>query len=244
MPDYVYGIVEAGSAPPELRGLEGAPVRVVADDAAAALVSDLEAQELELGRDEVMTHARVLEEALKRGTVLPMRFGVVMEGDQEVKTRLLDEHADDLEAQLRRFSGKVEVNIRATYEEDTLMREVLERNPNIAQLRESIRGQSEDATYYKRIELGEQVGRAVEQLRETDGKNIVDALSRVAIEVAQGPPSHERVALSAAFLVDRNLLTEFDEVLEAFAAGQGGRLRFKYTGPLPPHSFVHFADGR
>jgi hypothetical protein len=243
MPDYVYGIVAAGSAPPEGRGLAGAPIRVVSDDGAAALVSKLDERELELGRDEVLAHARVLEEALKRGTVLPMRFGVLMEGDQEIKARLLDAHADDLRDQLRRFDGMVEVNIRATYDEDALMREVLEDNPQIAQLRDSIRGKSEDATYYQRIELGESVAGAVERLREVDAKQIVDALSQVASGVVQAPPAHQRVALSAAFLVARDRLAGFDEVLEAFASGQGGRLRFKYTGPLPPHSFVRFAEG-
>jgi hypothetical protein len=242
MPDYVYGIVGSGTQAPGGPGVVGAPVRVVDGGQAAALVSDLEGSEVELGRDEVLTHARVLEQALERGPVLPMRFGVVMEGDEDVRERLLEQHAEDLTDQLTRFSGKVEVNIRATYEEDALMREVVERNPQIAQLRESIRGQPEDASYYRRIDLGEQVATAVDRLREEDSRDIVDALSQVAEAVSQSAPAHERVALSAAFLVDRNRLSEFDDVLGALAAGQGGRLRFKYTGPLPPHSFVRFGE--
>jgi Gas vesicle synthesis protein GvpL/GvpF len=243
MPDYVYGIVGTGSPAPGGRGVLGAPVRLVANGETAALVSDLDRPELELGRDEVLTHARVLEEALGQGTVLPMRFGMVLDGDDEVRDRLLQQHADALRDQLRRFSGKVELGIRATYEEDALMREIVAGNPQIARLRNSIAGQPEDATYYQRIQLGEHVAAAIERLREVDSKNIVDALSQVAEAVVESPPVHERVALSAAFLVARDRLKEFDQVLEAFAEGQGGRLRFKYTGPLPPHSFVQFAEG-
>jgi hypothetical protein len=51
------------------------------------------------------------------------------------------------------------------------------------------------------------------------------------------------VALSAWFLLAREGAAEFDEVLETLAAGQAGRLRFRYMGPLPPHSFVSFAGG-
>jgi hypothetical protein len=63
----------------------------------------------------------------------------------------------------------------------------------------------------------------------------------VAVAVEVHEPSHERVACHASFLVERDRLPEFDSVVDAFADGQGGRLRFKYTGPLPPHSFVELA---
>ena len=79
--------------------------------------------------------------------------------------------------------------------------------------------------------------------RETDARSIVEALLQVASAIEVAPPAHERVALSAAFLVQRDRLRAFDEVLEAFAGGQAGRLRFKYTGPLAPHSFVELAGG-
>jgi hypothetical protein len=170
-----------------------------------------------------------------------MRFGVVLEGDEEVKARVLEPHATELRDQLARFSGRVEVNIRATYEEEIVMREVLAENQQIASLREAIRGKPEDATYYQRIELGERVAEAVERKRELDAEQIVAALSVAADAVEVSPPAHERVAVNASFLVARDRLKEFDEVLDAFAEGQGGRLRFKYTGPLPPHSFVELA---
>ena len=60
-------------------------------------------------------------------------------------------------------------------------------------------------------------------------------MDRLAVEI--GDPSHERVALSASFLVEREQLARFDETLEDVARAQAGRLRFKLTGPLPPHSF-------
>jgi hypothetical protein len=241
LPEYVYGIVESDAPAPQGNGVGGAPVRVVSDDRTAALVSDLGDQELELGRDEVLTHARILEEALQHGTVLPMRFGVVLEGDEQVKARVLEPHATELREQLARFSGRVEINIRATYEEEIVMREVLAENPQIASLRESVRAKPQDAAYYERIELGERVAEAIERKRELDADQIVAALAVVADAVELSAPGHERVALNASFLVARDRLKDFDGVLDAFAEGQGGRLRFKYTGPLPPHSFVEFS---
>jgi Gas vesicle synthesis protein GvpL/GvpF len=241
VPHYVYGIVQAGRKPPTVRGIADARLKLVAGDGVAALVSDLPAGEVRLGREEMLTHARVLEKALARGTVLPMRFGVVMSDADDIRERLLDEHAADLSVQLSEFDGKVEVRIRAVYEEDALLREVVRADPKLVALRRSMAGQSEDATYYTRIELGERVAAGVERKRERDADEIIGSLSTVSLAVDEGKTSHERVAVNASFLVERARLKEFDKILDAIAASHAGMIRFKYTGPLPPHSFVQLA---
>lgn len=243
MPEYVYGIVERKARAPSGKGIAGSSLRLITDDGAAALVSELEERELALGREELLAHARVLEEAVSSGTVLPMRFGIVMEGEDEVRQRLLRGHADELKIQLDRFADKVEVNIRATYDEQRLMREVVAENAEVRSLRESVSGKPEDATYYERIRLGEVVSKALERKREADSARILEALWPFASDVQVAAPSHERVALSAGFLVERKRLHEFDQAVDRFAGGQAGRLLFKYTGPLPPHSFVELSDG-
>jgi hypothetical protein len=242
MPQYVYGIVEATAQTPRGRGIARAPLRLVAGQDAAALVSEVKAERVRLGRDEVLVHARVLQRALQQGPVLPMRFGVVMSGPDEIRTRLLDEHGPDLRAQLTELEGKVEIRIRAVYEEDSLLREVVRERPDIASLSQTVRGGSDEATYYSRIRLGELIAAAVQRRREQDALAIVDALAPVALAVEVGDPAHERVVVQVSFLVERPRLAEFDETLEEVAAGYGGRIRFKYTGPLPPHSFVQLAE--
>jgi Gas vesicle synthesis protein GvpL/GvpF len=238
---YVYGIVEASSTSPRGRGIAGAPLRLVVGEDAAALVSDLGTDHVRLGREEILLHARVLERALKRGPVLPMRFGVVMSGPDEVRSRLLDEHGADLRAQLAELEGKVEIRIRATYDEQSLLRDILREHPEIASLRAAVQRRSEDASYYERIRLGELVAAAIERRREHDAHAIAGALAGAALAVEVGEPAHERVVLQASFLVERARLDEFDAIVDQIADGYGGKVRFKYTGPLPPHSFVELA---
>ncbi len=100
MAQYIYGIVEASSTAPRGRGIAGSPLRLIVGDGTAALVSEIAGTSVRLGREEILVHARVLERALKRGVVLPMRFGVVMSGEDEVRSRLLDQHGPDLREQL------------------------------------------------------------------------------------------------------------------------------------------------
>ena len=111
----------------------------------------------------------------------------------------------------------------------------------MARLRESLRGAPEDATYYGRIQLGELVARAIERKRERDAAAIMDALAPLALAAELAPPPHERIVLNASFLVESSRLAEFDAAVERVGETQGGRMRFKYTGPLPPHSFVTIA---
>ncbi|HWD84541.1 MAG TPA: GvpL/GvpF family gas vesicle protein [Solirubrobacteraceae bacterium] len=243
MPEYVYGVVAADARLPSTKGIGEEPVRVVAaEEGVAAIVSYVDAGgELRLGRDEVLTHSRVLGEVLDAGPVLPMRLGVVMESEDEVRERLLEPHAGELVEQLDQFKDKFEANVRVVYEEDALMREVVSSDPQIAQIREAIQDKDPDATYYERIQLGQLVAEAVERIRDADEESLMSILRQVSLEQNVSPPSHERVALNAAFLLDQAHSKEFDEVLEAVAEGQSGRLRFRYTGPLPPHSFVELA---
>jgi Gas vesicle synthesis protein GvpL/GvpF len=243
--NYVYGIVEDAAAPPSGRGIRDAPLQVVHAEGAAALVSELPAgEQLEFGRDELLVHARVLEEALNHGTVLPMRFGVILDGSDAVRHDLLEAHAEELQSQLVDMAGKVEVRVRATYEETTLMREVVKENPEIARKREAIGGKPEDATYFERINLGEMVSGAVDRKRQADAQAVIDSLAPYAAGVEVGEPTHERVVVNASFLVPREKLKQFEEAVEKVAAGQVGRFRVTFTDPLPPHSFVDFAGSR
>jgi hypothetical protein len=236
---YVYGILRAEDEAPGLTGIGGAELKEITSNGLAALVSEMPPEtELVLGREEMTTHARVLEEALQHGTVLPMRFGVVMAGEPAVKEHLLEAHRAELEQQLSELSGKVELRVRAVYDEHNLMREVIHENHDIARLRESLRGQSEDATYYGRIELGELVAQAVERKRDRDAAAMLEQLSPLAIAIATGEPANERIVVNTSFLVERERMGEFDAAVDLIGRAQADRMRIKYTGPLPPHSFV------
>jgi hypothetical protein len=239
---YVYGVVRAGAKPSSReKGIDGRPVRLIAAREVGALTTDVPDAELEAGRDELLAHSRVLERALARGVVLPMRFGVVMPSERSLREDLLDAHREDLASQLAEMDGKVELNVKGIYEEQAILREVIEENRDVARLRGAVRSQSEDATYYDRIQLGELVAEAMERKREADGQAIANRLAPQAVAVEAGEVVHERMAFNASFLLERSRLSAFDRALDRIAADHRGRIRFRAAGPLPPHSFVQLS---
>lgn len=239
---YVYGVTTARAALPAVQGIGGAELTLVADDQLAAVTSPVPDGELEMDTKAIRAHAAVLEAINAETTVLPMRFGVVMADADQVRADLLDAHRSELLAQLQEFEGKVELKLRASYEEEPLMREILAENQDVARLRDELRGAPEDATYYGRIRLGELVAEAVERTRARDGARIVDWLAPLAVAVDVAEPTHERIAVNASFLVQRTAMDRFDEVVDEIGRDQAGRLRLRYSGPFPPHSFVRMAQ--
>jgi hypothetical protein len=241
---YVYGVIRSeGASLPKGTGIGDEPIDVVAHGSVAALTSDVPVDFTEAGREELLTHSRVLEEAMQGAVVLPMRFGVVLPDEQTVLERLLAPYDEELEAQLQAMDGKVEVTIKGIYDEGAVLREVVAENREIAGLKRAIQGKPEAATYYERIRLGELVEAALDERRAAAAPQIIDRLAPLAVDVRVGEPVHERMAVNASFLVERTRLGEFDRVVDRIGAEQAGRIQLKYTGPLPPHSFVDLGVG-
>jgi len=213
---YVYGVVATDTPPPPGTGVGplAPPLRTVASGDLAALVSDVPPGPLEAGREDLKRHGEVLREAMDAGTVLPMRFGMVMP-EEAVAEELLERHRPRLTALLDHLNGRVELTLRATYEEEPLLREVIGRRPDAAGLVERVRGGDEAATYHERIRLGELIVEEIGRLREQDTAAMLERLGNLAEDVHVGSPPHERTAYAASFLVEADAVERFDEAARA-----------------------------
>jgi hypothetical protein len=238
---YVYGVVPGGEdVAITTEGIEGAgPARLLRGDGIAALVADVPLDPVRTTRRNLSGHTDVLAEAARQTTVLPMRFGVVFPDEGRIVDEFLRPNGDKLASLLDRFGGMVEATLRGFYEdEDARLREVVEQEPEIARLREETRAVPDDAGYFARIRLGELVAAAVERRRAADERRILDRLEPLAEAVERDAELPERVAVKAAFLIERPRLQDFDREVDALARELAGRIRFSYAGPLALHSFV------
>jgi len=179
----------------------------------------------------------ILEQAALSATVVPLRFGTVMPDDDAVTAELLRGRAAELQELLTALDGRVELSLSGTYDEQ-IFGEVVAEQPEVAALRERVRGGDENATYYDRIRLGELVAQAMAAKRQRDTDQVLEKLRPLADDVHLGDVAHERSVLSAAFLVHRDRLPEFDRAADEVAAQNRARIRFRYAGPLPPYDFV------
>jgi gas vesicle protein GvpL/GvpF len=235
---YVYGVLSGSDqAGVSVGGVKEAEVRTVEHAGLAALVSTLEADELAAAR-EVRAHWRVLEEASKSATVLPVRFGTVMEGDGAVRERLLEPNAERLTELLAELAGRVQLGVKGEYDEERLLREVVGASPAVATLRERVRKLSEPAGYYDRIRLGELVAAEVARRQEQDGALALARLEPLAVAARVEQPSSADAAFNLAFLVESGGVDTFSEAVGRLREELGERVTLRYVGPLPPYSFA------
>jgi hypothetical protein len=245
MDAYVYGVIAAGAAGwrPPAEGVDDQPVELVEHGELAALVSDAPRVPVKANRRNLMAHSRVLQSVIGERCVLPMRFGVVMPDRERVAEELLVRNGDWLASQLRVFETYVELDVRALCREEDLLRAVIAERPQLAELRESLRGRPGPATYYERIRLGELIAGAVAEKREELTERAAETLGPLAAATKRTDPVHEEMLANLAFLVDRERVREFDAAVNALDGRLEEAIRLHYIGPLPPHNFVDVEAG-
>jgi hypothetical protein len=234
---YVYGFVRSGTLTAvDAEGVREAAPTLVDGDGVAAIVSPVDGAEIRLSRRDLRAHLRVIESAFAQTTILPCPFGTVVASADELETRVLAGARDDLLAGLARLDGTVQMNVKATYDEEELLRDIVAADPEVAALRERTRDEG-DAAHYERLRLGEIVAARISERAAQDGDWIVGTLAANALDVVAEQPEPAS-AVRASFLVERSSLGRFDAALEGLAQGAQPLLGFEVIGPLPPTAFA------
>jgi hypothetical protein len=232
---YVYGIARAQDALEAAAG--STELDVVEHGEIAALVRQLPEGGLRLRGDMVHAHANVLREAFERGPVLPMRFGTTIPDAEAIVGELLGPRIDLLKRRLDALAGKAEMQIKATYQEEPLLRSILENDPALRRSVDRSRHLPAAATHFEQIRIGEAIAGAVEVRRAGDGEALLGELRPLALGMIVSAPHHERAVLNAAFLIDSNDLDRFDATVQRLSDERPG-MEFRLIGPLPAYSFA------
>jgi hypothetical protein len=238
-PTYVYGLVKADTALPE--GLSGlgpsGRVSTIVHGNVAAIVSDVPVDRPLGARGDLVAHESVLDAVVVKAAVVPMRFPAVVDEDAVVD-ELLAPNEERFLSLLDELENRVQYTLTGRYEQDAVLREILEVDPEIAALREKIRLLPEDATYYDRVRLGELVVEALEDRREDEAAQIIGRLVPIACATASNPLAAPEDVVNTAFLVDREQREEFEDAVESVGQDLLGRVRLRLLGPVAPYDFV------
>jgi hypothetical protein len=233
---HVYGVVAASTPLPDgLRGRQEARVRLVVHGDLAVVVSEIDA-EARVRRDDLLAHARVLETLVEGGTVLPMRFGTIVENDQEAAYNIIESGKTGLTSLLESLDGHVQLTVKAYHQEDEALKDLLGQRPEIRSLRDQ--AASGPASYQSQVQLGEAVAVALDELANADAAMLNEELSGLAERIVLQDVSGGNQVLDAALLVKRAARTRTDEGIARLSQTLPDRLRLRYIGPQPPYSFV------
>lgn len=230
---FVYGVTAGSAVPiPPIDGVDSAPVGHLEHGDLAALVSPIGRTELRAA--DVRAHWRVLERAFEHATVLPVRFGTVMESPEEVRDRLLVPNEDRLTELLKTMDGLIQLNVKGRYDEQSLLRAVLRESPGLARLRDRV---ERSGTLADQVSLGRQVEHEIEQRRARDTAAVRAGLEGLAVAARDEAVRHPD-AFNIAFLVARDGTDEFGAGVARVRDQLNDRIDLQFVGPVPPFSFA------
>jgi osmotically-inducible protein OsmY len=252
---YVYGIVGAGAeAAKEGLGEPGVdaahPTRVVEHGGLAAIVSDVplsefgeeplveNLNEVEWLERTARAHERVLDEALVRSAVVPLRLCTIYRGEDQVREMLERERSALMDA-LERLEGKTEWGVKAIAAPGVLEREVAGDGDDRA-------APSAGTAYLDAKRRQAQTDEDREELADRWGFDIHDRLAAIAAEALLNPLQAPDVGgyegemlLNGVYLVEDSDAEKFKGlVAEASAEWEERGVALTLTGPWPAYNFV------
>jgi hypothetical protein len=236
---YVYAVVDAGSSLPDgLEGLDGAPLRTVTCGEVAAVVADIAVERPPGRRADLLAHSRVVDALAVDLVVVPVQFGSLLPDDESVVEDFLAPQQPLFLEHLEALDGRAQFTLRASYHEGTALAEIVQSDPEIADLRRRTRDLPEDEGYSLRVRLGELVAKAMERKREDDAAVLLDAVApHVAAQLPRSGGGLDHV-LDVALLVDDERREELERHLESLAEAVHERIRLRLMGPMAPYDFV------
>ena len=238
---YVYGVIEAKEAVNFGKigiGGMGETVYTVHHGDVAAVVSKTPVFIFDPTRENALAHEHVIETVMKANTIIPMSFGTVFRTDDDIREVLKSIHSS-LKDVLKQMAGKVEFGLKVTWDRDRVVEELKRENEEIHRFQHELTRKHLQSTYFARMQLGRMIDKALSERAADVVREIYDTLRSVCVASRDNKPIGDKMIMNAAFLIQKDRETEFDEAVNRIAQKFGDRLNFKYTGPWPPYNFVN-----
>ncbi len=238
---YIYCIIalnEAQSFGPLGIGGRGDELHTIFYNDISAVVSNSPVISYSVSRENMLTYEKAIEEIMKKYTVLPVRFNTIAEDEDKVQKILEIEH-DRCVDLLKNMEGKKELGLKAIFKEEVIYKEIAEKYEDIKKLKKALLSEPPAKTYYLRVEVGRKVEAALQKEKDIYKEEILNTLSPLSQDTKVNAPYGELMIISAAFLVENSREAEFDQNVQALADKYGDKIKFKYTGTLPPFNFVN-----
>jgi hypothetical protein len=255
---YVYGVVSASAAdlPADLAGVDPHhPAMLVEDGGLAAIVSRVSLAEFGEEQlhdnlndvawleDKARAHEEVLDGALSRMTVVPMRLCTIYRTEDQLHEMLAAERDLLLDA-LERLHGRTEWGVKLIAEPGALERAAT--SGGVADEPGADGAASEGAAYLNRKRHEARAREAADRVAEEWTEAVHDRLAAKASEALLNPLQNPEVSghtgemlLNGVYLVEDGDAEDFRRLVDQLASEyQDLGAAVELTGPWPPYNFV------
>lgn len=238
---YVYAIIAADSGGAFDAPAVGAPGQTVSTldcgDGLMAVVSATDLEEILSTRRHMLAHTRALETVMADRAILPMRFGMIAASAGALRNAVAQQ-SGDLREMLNALEGRIEVGVKAVWDEPAIMRQIVAETPQLKQIHDRLAARDEKETYYERIDLGRQVHGALSARKTALHGALHAQLSALSERAVAHDSDDDMTVLNAAYLVGAQDEPALFAAVRAIEAEHGSAFNLKYVSPAPPYNFV------
>ncbi|WP_100408004.1 GvpL/GvpF family gas vesicle protein [Bacillus solitudinis] len=189
-------------------------------------------------KENLMMHQKTVSLVVEQNdTVIPVSFGNVFQSKEDVGV-LLENLYPQFKKLFPEIKGKIEVGLKVIGKKEWL-ESLVSENAEVEKMAEAVRGKSEAASYYERIQLGGVAQKLFTSLQKEVKQELFEPLKEVAEASKANDPIGEKMLLNASFLIDRDKEEEFDQKVNEAHDSWKDKVDFNYSGPWPAYNFVN-----
>lgn len=236
---YLYGIFPQ-PAPDNLHleGLDHQPVQTQLVDGFAFLYSKAQQERYLASRRNLLGHEKVLEQAMAAGyrTLLPLQFGLTIDGWEIVMQQLTTPHGQHLRQLFAKLDGQREVSVKVVWQADAELQALLAENQSLKAQRDAFAGKP--LSMEEVVSIGEAIKQAMNERKQAIATAFRAALNPIATEVVENGTLTESMIYSAAYLISWDREPEVSAQVEALDRQFEGRLKIRYNDFTAPFNFA------
>ena len=225
-----------------LKGISGAGLYAASFKEISAVVSDIKKADLIASRSIALEYAQVIDTLAGHFTLLPMRFGSVMESTDAIN-EMLERNYKEIHLNLQKVDNKLEFGLKVFCDSEKLKAELL------AKTAVGFKAPISEAQEIERSVFREYVNKKLKehQLEELVLVYVDSVIAKITgylsilnadYKIKKMPTAS--VMIDAVFLLEKE---RKDALIQAAGnlQNQYPGLSFVMTGPWPPYSFVEIA---
>jgi hypothetical protein len=249
MEKMIYALLSVKRTPEKLnsllvgmKGISGEGLHAVFFKTISAVVSDINKADLIGDRYTAIEYAEVIDTLADHFTLLPMRFGSVMQSTVAIAD-MLERNYTEIQHNLQKVDNKCEFGLKVFCDPEKIRAEVIAKSGSGIVLSNKPAPETGNSVFrdYVNRKLAEH------RLEESRLKNVESVIAEIILPLARLNSDNQfkkmvspTTIIDAVFLLEKNKKGELIQAVEDLQSHFAG-LNFVLTGPWPPYNFVDFA---
>lgn len=185
---------------------------------------------------DLVTHQFVIEKVMENFTVIPVKFGTMVETEDEA-VKFLEKGYFILRNALRKMKSKIELDVVASWKLPKILNVIYAEDRRVQKKQQEIALKGDKVALEDKVALGKLIEQVLNIRKVRDSRSILQTLKKNAVEICLHDLTGDEMVFNAAFLIKAANKEKFNKILDRLDQKFEDTLSFRLVGPLPSYSF-------